>query len=107
MMHIVLNNKLELSENKKDSIIYKNNPMIFKTTISTQSINLVNYSLKKKSLLEVKTQLETFIQAAKIYQISQFTNFVCNYFNKMNFITQIKEWSSTHKTMPIDILDFN
>ena len=38
----------ELSENKKDSTIYKNNPMISETTISIQSINSVNCSLKKK-----------------------------------------------------------
>lgn len=31
----------------KDSIIYKNNLMIFETTILIQSINLINYSMKK------------------------------------------------------------
>ena len=36
-----------MTESKKDSTIYKNNPMISETTISIQSINLVNCSLKK------------------------------------------------------------
>nr|QVX29218.1 hypothetical chloroplast RF1 [Canavalia villosa] len=50
----------ELSESKKNSTIWKNNPMIFESTIPIESINLENYSLilkKMKNDLNVKTTI--------------------------------------------------
>nr|YP_010513515.1 hypothetical protein Ycf1 [Cleobulia coccinea]UXL85086.1 hypothetical protein Ycf1 [Cleobulia coccinea] len=64
----------ELSERKKNSTIWKNNPMIFESTIPIESINLENYSLilkKIKNDLNVKTtiirkQVEQMIQEEEI-----------------------------------------
>lgn len=52
----------ELSENKKDSTIYKNNPMISETTISIQSINSVNCSLKKKKIKDLNAKRKAVIK---------------------------------------------
>ncbi|YP_006460396.1 hypothetical chloroplast RF19 (chloroplast) [Vigna unguiculata] len=52
----------ELSENKKDSTIWKNNSMISEATISIQSIKLTNYSLKKKSIKDLNTKKKVVIK---------------------------------------------
>nr|YP_010169844.1 hypothetical protein RF1 [Amphicarpaea edgeworthii]QRZ59666.1 hypothetical protein RF1 [Amphicarpaea edgeworthii] len=55
----------ELSESKKDSTISKNNPMISETTISIQSINSVNGSLKKKKIKDLNVKRKAIIKKMK------------------------------------------
>nr|WDV14749.1 hypothetical chloroplast RF1 [Pueraria montana] len=52
----------ELSESKKDSTICKNNPMISEATISIQSINSVNCSLKKKKIKDLNAKRKAVIK---------------------------------------------
>jgi len=52
----------ELSENKKYSKIFKNNPMISEATISIQSIKSTNSSLKKKSINDLNTKRKVVIK---------------------------------------------
>nr|YP_005088863.1 Ycf1 [Pongamia pinnata]AEQ36900.1 Ycf1 [Pongamia pinnata] len=52
----------ELSENKKNSTIDKNNPMIFESTIPIQSINWENYSLTKKKIKDLNAKTKTIIK---------------------------------------------
>nr|YP_010514361.1 hypothetical protein Ycf1 [Dolichopsis monticola]UXL86014.1 hypothetical protein Ycf1 [Dolichopsis monticola] len=52
----------ELSENKKDSTIFKNNPMIYEASISIQSIKSTNCSLKKKSIKDLNTKRKVVIK---------------------------------------------
>nr|YP_010513695.1 hypothetical protein Ycf1 [Cratylia mollis]UXL85266.1 hypothetical protein Ycf1 [Cratylia mollis] len=69
----------ELSESKKNSTIWKNNPMIFESTIPIKSINLENYSLilkKMKNDLNVKTtiirkQVEQMTQEEEIEKMTK------------------------------------
>nr|YP_010513605.1 hypothetical protein Ycf1 [Macropsychanthus marginatus]UXL85176.1 hypothetical protein Ycf1 [Macropsychanthus marginatus] len=69
----------ELSESKKNSTIWKNNPMIFESTIPIESINLENYSLilkKMKNDLNGKTtiirkQVEQMTQEEEIEKMTQ------------------------------------
>ncbi|WVZ02600.1 hypothetical protein V8G54_023406 [Vigna mungo] len=52
----------ELSENKKDSTIWKNNSMIYEATISIQSIKLTNCLLKRKSIKDLNTKKKVVIK---------------------------------------------
>ena len=52
----------ELSENKKDSTIWKNNSKISEATISIQSIKSTNCSLKKKSIKDLNTKRKVVIK---------------------------------------------
>nr|YP_010163102.1 Ycf1 [Millettia dura]QRI60894.1 Ycf1 [Millettia dura] len=52
----------ELSENKKDLTIDKNNPMIFESTIPIQSINWENYLLQKKKRKDLNAKTKTIIK---------------------------------------------
>nr|YP_009127665.1 hypothetical chloroplast RF19 [Pachyrhizus erosus]AHY33280.1 hypothetical chloroplast RF19 [Pachyrhizus erosus] len=55
----------ELNESKKDSTICKNNPQISEATISIQSINPVNCSLKKKRIKDLNAKRKTVIKKMK------------------------------------------
>nr|QRG31636.1 hypothetical chloroplast RF19 [Spatholobus sp. OO-2021] len=52
----------ELSESKKDSTIYKNNPTISEATIPIQSINLANCSLTKKKIRDLNDKRKAVIK---------------------------------------------
>nr|QJQ78417.1 hypothetical chloroplast RF19 [Hylodesmum podocarpum] len=52
----------ELSENKKDSTIGNNSPMISETTIPIQSINLANYSVKKKNIKDLNAKRKAVLK---------------------------------------------
>nr|QJW34049.1 hypothetical chloroplast RF19 [Abrus pulchellus subsp. cantoniensis] len=52
----------ELNENKKDSTICKNNPIIFESTIPIQSINWGNCSLIKKKIKDLNAKTKTIIK---------------------------------------------
>lgn len=52
----------ELSENKKDSIIKKNNPMIYESPILIQSINWTDCSLTEKKIKDLNGKTKTIIK---------------------------------------------
>nr|YP_010864888.1 hypothetical protein RF1 [Indigofera scabrida]WGS98120.1 hypothetical protein RF1 [Indigofera scabrida] len=55
-------NIYELSKNKKDSTISKNNPMISESPIPIQSINWTNYSLTEKKIKDLNVKTKTILK---------------------------------------------
>ncbi|WVY89109.1 hypothetical protein V8G54_037959 (chloroplast) [Vigna mungo] len=79
-------NKLdELSENKKDSTIWKNNSMISEATISIQSIKLTNWSLKKKSIKDLNTKKKSSYKKNRKNEKRRKEKRTCNSRDKYSF----------------------
>nr|YP_009680772.1 hypothetical protein Ycf1 [Kummerowia striata]AYA54506.1 hypothetical protein Ycf1 [Kummerowia striata] len=52
----------EFSESKKDSTIGKNSPMIFEATTKIPSINLANYSIRKKKIKDMNAKRKEILK---------------------------------------------
>nr|YP_009769732.1 hypothetical chloroplast RF19 [Mirbelia oxylobioides]QIT00434.1 hypothetical chloroplast RF19 [Mirbelia oxylobioides] len=57
-----LKKKNELIENEKDSKITKNNPLIYESSMSIQSINWTNCSLTEKKIKDLNVKTKTIIK---------------------------------------------
>nr|YP_009766400.1 hypothetical chloroplast RF19 [Goodia macrocarpa]QIS96852.1 hypothetical chloroplast RF19 [Goodia macrocarpa] len=56
------NKRYELIQSKKDSTISKNNPLIYESSIPTESINWTNCSLREKKIKDLNAKTKTIIK---------------------------------------------